>query len=202
MKKLVFATRNPGKIVEMRELLDGLGIAITSLAETGIDHDTVEDQDSFVGNALKKAREAAELTGEWAVADDSGICIDALSGRPGVFSARWAGENAGDRRIIRHTLEQLDGVSDDKRQASFHSVAALVAPDGREWIFEGVVSGRIMCEPVGTHKPKLPYDVLFCPDGYDRTYAQMSDKEKNGISHRGQSFSKLKAFLEDMTRNG
>ncbi len=198
MKELVFATHNPGKTEEMRQILGDLGISILSLEDLGIDHDTVEDQDTFKGNALKKAREAAELTGKWAVADDSGICIDALKGRPGVFSARWAQMEAPGTGVVEHTLNQLKGVPEAERQAQFVSVAALVAPDGREWVFRGEAKGEILLAPVdGGHKPKLPYDIIFRPEGHKQTFSQMTDELKNELSHRGIAFRKLAAFLTE-----
>jgi len=202
MNKLVFATHNPGKIVEMQQLLKSLGIEIVSATDVGISEDIEEDQDTFAGNSLKKARFVAEQTGEWAIADDSGITIEALDGRPGVFTARWAGEGAPDEELVRHTLEQMQDVPEGKRQAAFHSVAALVAPDRREWVFEGIVEGEVLTEPIGEHKPRLPYDVIFRPTGYELAFSQMSDEQKNKVSHRGRSFSKLKVFLEELLRNG
>jgi XTP/dITP diphosphohydrolase len=198
MNKLVFATQNPGKIEEMTQLLSGLGIEIVTAAQMGVVDDVEEDQDTFAGNALKKAREIAQLTGEWVVADDSGVCISALNGRPGVFTARWAGEGASDEELVRHTLEQLKDVPEGERAASFHSVAALVAPDGREWTFEGVVSGEILIEAVGDHLPKLPYDVIFKPEGYELPFSLMSAEEKNELSHRGISFRKLAEFIRGL----
>ncbi|MBI4435133.1 RdgB/HAM1 family non-canonical purine NTP pyrophosphatase [Candidatus Uhrbacteria bacterium] len=199
MNKLIFATHNPGKIEEMRQLVVGLGVEVLSADEAGVHNDVVEDGVTFEENALKKARFVASATGEWAVADDSGIMIDALDGRPGVHTARWAGESAGDEGLIRHTLEQLKDVGEGRRGASFHSVVALVSPDGEEHTFDGVVEGKVVLEPRGTPRPRLPYDVLFCPVGHDRTFAEMSDEQKNALSHRGRAFQKLKEFLRSST---
>lgn len=195
MKKLIFATHNPGKVKEMKKLMSGLGIEVLSAEEAGVHEDPVEDGVTFAQNALKKARFIAEKTHQWSVADDSGMCIDALDGRPGVFSARWAGKGTGDEGIVSHTLEQMKDVKEGRRGASFHSVVALVSPQGKGWTFEGVVEGRIAVSPRGTPRTKLAYDVLFEPVGYDKTYAEMSDEEKNVLSHRGQAFQKLKTFL-------
>ena len=195
MKRLVFATHNPGKIEEMRQLLGDLNIEVASADEAGVHDDVEEDGMTFEENALKKARFVASTTGEWAVADDSGITIDALDGRPGVYTARWAGEGASDEELVRHTLEQLKDVEEERRGAAFHSVVALVSSDGEEQTFEGVVEGNVVLDPRGTHRPKLPYDVLFCPVGHNRTFAEMSDEQKNALSHRGRAFQKLKAFL-------
>ncbi|MBI4257060.1 RdgB/HAM1 family non-canonical purine NTP pyrophosphatase [Candidatus Uhrbacteria bacterium] len=197
MKRLIFATHNPGKIGEMRQLVADLGMDVLSADEAGVHEDVEEDGTTFAENALKKARFVASTTGEWAVADDSGITIDALGGRPGVYTARWAGEGASDEELVRHTLEQLKDVDEGKRGASFHSVVALVSPEGEEWTFEGIVEGTVVMSTRGTPRPKLPYDVLFCPIGHNHTFAQMPDEEKNALSHRGKAFEKLKKFLQN-----
>ena len=195
MTRLIFATHNSGKLTEMKSLLSDLPIEILSADEAGVHEDPIEDGVTFEENALKKARFVAEKTGQWAVADDSGICIDALGGRPGVFTARWAGENAGDEGLVRHTLAQLKEIPEGARGASFHSVAALVSPAGEERTFDGVVAGQVVMTPRGSARPKLPYDVLFVPTGFDRTFAEMSAEQKNALSHRGVAFQKLKVFL-------
>lgn len=193
--KIVFATHNSGKLVEMRNLLDGF--EVVSAEEAGVFDDVVEDGETFAENALKKARFVSQKTGEWAVADDSGICIAALDGRPGVYSARWAGENASDDEMINFTLNEMKDVDHDNRQAYFVSVAALVSPAGKEHVFEGRIDGKITTKPIGTPRKKLPYDLIFSPIGTDRTFAEMSDEEKNSLSHRGLAFQKLKKFLEE-----
>ena len=195
--KLIFATHNSGKIKEMCSLFADLKIDVCSADEAGVTEGVVEDGKPFEKNALKKARFVASSSGEWAVADDSGICIDALDGAPGVNTARWAGPDAGDEGLVRHTLEVLKDVPEGQRDATFMSCIALVAPDGREWTFEGHVNGSVAREARGTNRPKLPYDVLFIPEGHDRTFAQMSDEEKNSMSHRGRAFEQLKTFLRE-----
>lgn len=198
MKRLIFATHNVGKIKELQQLFAGAGVEVLSAEEVGVVDDVVEDGTTFAENALKKARFVAEQTGEWAVADDSGITIDALDGRPGVSTARWAGEGASDEQLIKHTLEQLKGVEEGKRGAIFHSVAALVSPQQESWTFEGFVEGEVVVEPRGTPRSKLPYDVIFQPSGFNQTFAQMTDEEKNRLSHRGRAFEKLKAFIKSL----
>lgn len=197
--KFIFATHNVGKVKEMRVLLADLDIEMMSADEAGVREDVVEDGATFEANAAKKARFVAERTGEWSVADDSGICIEALGCAPGVYSARWAGEGASDEKtIVNHTLAAMKDVPEDKRRAWFESALVLVAPDAREWTFEGRVYGRIAREPRGTSRPKLPYDQIFIADGYDRTFAEMSDEEKNRLSHRGLAFQKLREFLSQL----
>lgn len=206
--KLVFATHNPGKIPEMQTILSGLPLEICSADDIGVYEDVVEDGVTFAENALKKARFVAQKSGQWAVADDSGLCIQALGGKPGVFSARWArppelssgksgaaGEGARSEALVAYTLKQLENVPEGQRRAWFESCAALVAPDGREWTFGGKISGLIPLHPRGKPRPKLPYDTIFIPDGHARTFAEMSDAEKNNLSHRGEAFRKLRDFL-------
>lgn len=193
--KLVFATHNPGKVIEMRAMLAGPAIEVVSAEEAGVTEDVVEDGATFEENAAKKARFVTERTGEWAVSDDSGICIASLGGAPGVHSARWAGEGASGEALVAKTLESMRGVPADQRGAWFESALVLTAPDGRSWAFTGRVSGGIASSPRGTPRPKLPYDVLFIPEGHERTFAEMSDEEKNSLSHRGLAFQKLREFL-------
>ncbi|KKT25137.1 MAG: Non-canonical purine NTP pyrophosphatase [Parcubacteria group bacterium GW2011_GWA2_43_9b] len=197
MKRLIFATHNTGKVKEMRSILSGLGVEVLSAEEAGIFEDVIEDGKTFEENALKKAKFIADKTGEWAVADDSGLCIEALDGAPGIHSARWA----GGFDLVEYTLAKMKDILDIKRSAYFKSVAALYASDGRHWFFRGVIRGRISLEASGVNRPKLPYDLIFIPDGYDRTFAGMSDIEKNSLSHRGLAFSQLKNFIADMIKN-
>ncbi|MDG1950175.1 MAG: RdgB/HAM1 family non-canonical purine NTP pyrophosphatase [bacterium] len=196
MKKLIFATGNPGKLKEMKQILAELEIEVLSAADAGFTQEVVEDGMTFEENALKKARVVAEATGEWTIADDSGITINALAGRPGVYTARWAGPEANDQDLVSYTLEQLEDIPKGRRAASFHTVAALVGPNGEEHTFEGIIDGTIPLTPKGKMRPKLPYDVIFIPEEEMRTFAQMSDEEKNSLSHRGRAFAKLNAFLK------
>lgn len=196
--KLIFATHNPGKIKEMRQLLADLKIEVMSAADAGFTESIIEDGTTFEENASKKAWEVAKTLNEWAVADDSGICIEALGCRPGVESARWAGQDVSDEEIIEHTLEETKHVPEAQRKAWFESAVALFAPDGRHWIFTGRIDGRIATAPRGTSRPKLPYDMIFIPEGGEKTFAEMSDEGKNAISHRGQAFKQLKEFLKDL----
>jgi len=187
--KLIFATHNQGKLVEMKEILKGLDLEVLSAEEVGVRDEIEEDADTCEGNALKKARYVARQTGQWAVADDSGIFINALNGAPGVHSARWS----NGKPLVDFTLEKMKNYND--RNAYFLSVAALVSPKGKEWVFQGKINGRITREPAGIDRPKLPYDLIFQPKGYDKTFAQMTDQQKNSLSHRGEAFRKLREFL-------
>jgi XTP/dITP diphosphohydrolase len=194
--KIVLATRNAGKLIEIRKMLAGVNVDIISLEEAGIFEDASEDQNTFAGNALKKAHFAVKKTGLAAVADDSGLCIAALGGAPGVLSARWAGESASSEELITHTLKQVKDVPEGKRRAYFESAVAYVSPNGEEKVFTGRVDGKIGLKERGQALPKLPYDLIFIPDGYDKTFSEMDESEKNKISHRGQAFKKLREFLE------
>lgn len=194
--KLIFATNNLGKFKEMKTILGELKVDISSAKEVGVTLDIVEDGVTFEENAFKKARFVAEKSKEWAIADDSGLCIKALGNAPGVFSARWAGEGASDEEIIRHTLGKVKDIPEEKREAWFETVVALVTPNGKHWIFKGRVEGRIAKTPRGKPRPKLPYDLIFIPEGCDQTFAEISDEEKNTLSSRGLALKQLKEFLK------
>jgi XTP/dITP diphosphohydrolase len=185
---LLLATRNKGKIEEFRRILDA--IAPGEIELLGLDrfsdlHDVVEDGKTFQENALKKAREMSLATGLPAIADDSGLCVDALNGDPGIFSARWAGSHGDDEANTAKVLAQLNDVPDEKRSAHFTCVAALYLPDGRSHCEEARFDGWILRAPIGEHG--FGYDPIFRPDGYDISSAQMSADEKDSISHRGKS---------------
>jgi len=193
MKHLVVATRNKGKILEINALLAGLVDQISSAADFEDFPETVEDGATFAENALKKAREALLFTGLPALADDSGLVVDALDGRPGVFSARFAGEGAGDEANNARLLEELKGVAEESRQAAFICALAFVTPDGVERTFTGMVGGYILLESRGCGG--FGYDPLFLVDGFDRTMAELGLEEKNVISHRGQAFRQFRDYL-------
>jgi XTP/dITP diphosphohydrolase len=186
--KLLLATRNQGKIVEFRRILDALAPGEIELV--GLDQfpnlpDVDETGSTFEENALLKAREMSEATGLPAIADDSGLCIDALNGNPGIFSARWAGTHGDDSANIEKVLEQLKDVPEDKRGAYFICVAALYLPDGRTHCEEGRFHGKILFSPVGENG--FGYDPIFQPEGLSISSAQMSSEEKDAVSHRGIS---------------
>lgn len=130
--------------------------------------------------------------------DDSGICVDALDGAPGIYSARWAGENAPGEKWVEKLLTEMNGVPEGKRMAWFETAAVLRAPDGRHWTFVGKVHGKIAVEPRGVAHPRLPYDMVFIPEEETRTFAEMSGEEKNAISHRARAFRRLRDFLQTL----
>ncbi len=186
--RLVLATRNAGKIEEFRRILDA--IAPGSIELVGVDQfpeleDVEETEDSFQGNALLKARTIAKATGLPAIADDSGLCVDALGGDPGIFSARWAGVHGDDVANVEKVLDQMREIGDGERGAHFTCVAAFVIPGGAETTQEGTLQGEILRAPIGTHG--FGYDPIFRPTGYDLSLAQLGAQVKDSISHRGQS---------------
>lgn len=193
--KIVLATQNKGKLKEIKRLLSGLDIKMSSALQEGIAEKIKEDGKTFKENALKKARYIAKVTKQWSVADDSGLCIKALNNQPGLKTARWAGVDKRDNDLVAFTLTKMKDIPPGKRQAFFISTVALVSPNGKSLIFEGRVDGKIAQRPRGTKRPSLPYDLIFIPDGFTKTFAQMSDRRKNSLSHRGLAFAKLKKFL-------
>lgn len=194
MKHLVVATRNKGKIVEIHALLSGLVDRVSGAADFDDFPDTLEDGATFEENALKKAREAALFTGLPALADDSGLVVDALDGRPGVFSARYAGAGASDAANNARLLSECHDVPEERRQAAFVCVLAFVTPEGVERTFFGRVPGRILAAARGDGG--FGYDPLFLVDGYNRSMAELTLEEKNGVSHRAQAFRKFRDYLE------
>ena len=177
-------------------MLEDLGVSLLSLNDYPEIPEIVEDGKSFLENALKKARTVAERTGEWVLADDSGLEVEALGGAPGIFSSRYAGEDANDGRNIRKLLEELKGVPQRKRGAAFRCVLVLCAADGRYETFEGRWEGEIAEAPAG--EGGFGYDpVFFLPDR-GMTVAQLPREVKNRISHRARAFEKLREKLREM----
>jgi XTP/dITP diphosphohydrolase len=189
--RLVLATANQHKLVELTRILaDGrVDVALTSLAEFPGAPDIAETGATFAANALLKAHAIAQFTGLPAVADDSGLCADALNGMPGVLSARWSGRHGADEANLRLVLAQLSDVPDERRGAQFVCAAALVLPGGREHVSEGVMRGRLIREPRGHNG--FGYDPIFVPESADITTAEMASAEKDRISHRGKALRGL-----------
>lgn len=179
MDKLIIATNNKHKLKELREVLHPYFESILSLEEAGIQHETVEDAATFEGNALKKAREIACISGCAALADDSGLSVKALNGEPGVYSARYAGEPCNDRKNLELVLEKMEGIKD--RTACFVCVLALVTPSG-ELTARGEVAGELAYAPQG--EGGFGYDPIFYIPQYKCTFAQMTQEQKNQLSHR------------------
>jgi len=185
---LVLATRNQGKIREFRRILDAISngaINLVGLEEFAHTTEVEETGGTFKENALLKARSICAETGLPAIADDSGLCVDALDGAPGIYSARYAGVHGDDLGNNAKLLRELANVPEDKRSAHFTCAAALVLPDGREHVTEEIFEGSILFAPIGDQG--FGYDPLFRPDGLAISSAQMSAEEKDLISHRGKS---------------
>jgi len=198
MKQLLVATRNRGKLKEIRAVLDGLVDELLCVADLPDLPETVEDGATFVDNALKKAREASQASGLPVLADDSGLVVDGLDGRPGVLSARFAGPDADDAANNSKLLAELALLPMASRKAAFVCVMAFVHPDGAEQVFQGVVSGRILDGLRG--EGGFGYDPLFLVDGFQQTMAELSLEEKNHISHRGQALRAFQSYLRQRER--
>ncbi|MDE2847991.1 MAG: XTP/dITP diphosphatase [Gemmatimonadota bacterium] len=191
---LVLATRNPGKISEIKALLPGVRVA-PAASFTGCP-EPEETGRTFEENALIKARAVSLYTGKTALADDSGLEVDALDGAPGVHSARYAGRDPTDQDNIRRLLGALDGISDAERTARFRCVMAVVVPDGRTWTVEGACEGRILQAPRGD--AGFGYDPLFVPAGYENTFAELDAGVKNRISHRALALQRIADVLKSL----
>jgi XTP/dITP diphosphohydrolase len=192
--RIVLATRNAGKIAELRRILAGFEIVgleafpeIGEVAETGV---------TFEENALLKAHAVAQGSGLPAVADDSGLCVDVLNGMPGVFSARWSGRHGDDQANLSLLLAQLSDVPADRLTAHFACAAALALPSGESRVVEGVLPGRLVTTPRGGNG--FGYDPILVPDGDNRTTAEMSPDEKDAISHRGRAFRALTPIVREL----
>jgi XTP/dITP diphosphohydrolase len=189
--RLVLASRNQGKIVELRRILAeaGLDIALVGLRDFPDLPDVPETGLTFAENALLKARAACAYTGLAAVADDSGLCVDVLGGMPGIFSARWSGKHGDDAANLRLLLAQISDIDDRHRTAHFVCAAALVTPNGSEDVAEGRLDGTLIHEPRGTGG--FGYDPIFLPLGETRTTAELTPAAKDAISHRGRALRAL-----------
>ena len=196
--RLILATRNAGKIVELRTILGdaGLGVELVGADAYPEIPDVVETGVTFAENALLKAHALAQATGFPAVADDSGLCVDVLGGAPGIFSARWAGRHGDDKANLDLLLAQLGDIAAPHRAAHFACAAALALPDGTERVVMGRLRGTLRFEPAGTNG--FGYDPILQPDGYQVTCAEISPEEKNAISHRGEAFRGLVPVVREL----
>lgn len=187
MSCVVLATHNPRKLVELRRILEPLAgaVRVLGLDDVGLVDEPVETEPSFAGNALLKARAAMVATGLPALADDSGLCVDALNAMPGVLSARWAGVAKDDAANNALLLDQLRDVPAQRRGAEFRCAVAFVLADGTEVVEEGVMRGRLLDRPRGTGG--FGYDPLFVADGHEATSAELSAQDKDAVSHRGRA---------------
>jgi len=189
--RLLLATRNPGKLVELRRMLTDFDVL--GLADVPEFPEAPETGATFAENALAKARDAAAATGLPSVADDSGLAVDALNGMPGVLSARWSGRHGDDRANLELLLAQVGDVPDERRGAAFVCAAALVVPGGPETVVHGAWTGRLTRAPRGTNG--FGYDPIFVPEGETRTSAELSAAEKDAASHRARALRALVPHL-------
>ncbi|KAB8183821.1 MULTISPECIES: RdgB/HAM1 family non-canonical purine NTP pyrophosphatase [Microbispora] len=198
MNKVVLATRNAGKIVELRRILADAGVPVELVGLEAFPHigDVAETGLTFAENALLKAHAVASQSGLPAIADDSGLCVEALNGMPGIFSARWSGRHGDDDANLDLLLAQIADVPDGRRQAHFACTAALALPTGEEHVVEGAVHGHLIRERRGTGG--FGYDPIFVPDGETRTTSEMSAEEKNAISHRGKAFRAIAPVIAEV----
>ncbi|MBI2518347.1 MAG: RdgB/HAM1 family non-canonical purine NTP pyrophosphatase [Opitutae bacterium] len=198
-RQIHLATGNLHKVQEMQRLADASALALRIVAAAPMP-EVVEDTGTFVGNARKKvaALQAMLPAGAWVLADDSGVCVDELGGAPGVESAYFAGPQHDGAANLAKLVEVMRGVPAARRAAHFKCVLVLRGPDRLELAFEGRCEGVLAHEPAGGNG--FGYDPIFVPDGYDRTYAQLSEKEKNAISHRGRAWMKLAEWLKKSGR--
>jgi len=193
---IVLATKNRKKVEEMKRIFSGYDVRFLTLdAFPGLP-EIEEDGKTFRANAVKKAVTVARETGFPAIADDSGLVVEALGGDPGVYSARYAGEGADDRKNVDKLLRQLRTVDDEKRGAKFVCSIAFALPDGQYKTFSGQVRGSIGRRRIGSNG--FGYDPVFYPAGYKRTFAQMRDVEKDSLSHRGRAMKKFYEYLKNL----
>ena len=193
--KLVFATHNPNKVVEITDMLEGI-YTFENLTQVGIHEEIPEDQDTIEGNAVQKAMFVYEHYGLNCFAEDTGLIVDALDGRPGVYTARYAGDSKDPEANMNKVLAELDG--QNVRSARFKTVIALVI-DGKVTQFEGVCEGQIANAKKGQHG--FGYDPIFIPEGFTQTFAELDKKTKATISHRGKAVERLVAYLKNLNSN-
>jgi XTP/dITP diphosphohydrolase len=191
---VIVATRNKGKVREIREALKGLGLRIYALSDFRDVPEVEEDGKSFTENALKKARFYSKYFGKLTMADDSGLEVDGLKGMPGIYSARYSGEGASSQKNNEKLLQEMEGISLSKRGARFKCIIAMVSPDGREAMAEAACKGRIGFREKG--KKGFGYDPLFILPKYGKTMAELSLEEKNKISHRGKALRKIRKIIK------
>ena len=196
MDKIVFATRNEGKVKEIKEILEGFPVEVVSMKEMNITTDIEENGTTFEENSLIKAREISKLTGLPALADDSGLEVDYLNGEPGIYSARYLGRDTDYNYKNNYIIDRLKEAEDKERSARFICVISLVLPDGREFVKKGVMEGRIGYEIKGENG--FGYDPIFYLPEYGKTSAELSSDEKNKISHRGKALRAMKEVIAEL----
>jgi len=197
--RLILATKNEGKVREIKGLLEPMGFELSALLDYPEIPDVVEDGETFISNARKKARSIADITSAWTLADDSGLVVDALNGAPGVHSARYAGKQGDHLANNQKLLSEMDAVPDGKRNAAFVCVMVLVSPNGDDWVVEGRCDGSIGHKPSGSDG--FGYDPLFYLQGEGKTMAELPLERKNELSHRGKALKQMMGVLEKIAKN-
>lgn len=192
-KKIIFATSNEGKMKEVRSILEDLGMEVLSMKEAGIQADVVEDGTTFEENAVIKAVEIQKICGEIVLADDSGLEVDYLNKEPGIYSARYMGEDTSYRIKNQSLIDRLEGVEDEKRTARFVCAIAAAFPDGAVEVTRGTIEGRIGYEEKGENG--FGYDPIFYVPEYECTTAELSPEQKNEVSHRGKALRLMKEII-------
>lgn len=197
MQTIIAASRNKHKIEEIEAITKKFGMRIVSRDEAGIPKVEIEeDGETFEENSYKKAYEIMKMSeGQITIADDSGLMVDYLGGAPGVYSARFAGEDGNDEKNNAKLLKLLEGLPREERKAKFVSVITMVYPDGSYIVARGECSGVILDAPIGENG--FGYDPLFLPDGYNKSFAQLTAEEKNSISHRAKALAELERLLRE-----
>lgn len=191
--KLLIATNNKHKVNEIKNILNNKKFELFTLSDLNINIEIDEDKDTLEGNALKKAEEVFKIVKLPCIADDTGLFVEAINGEPGVFSSRYAGENATYDDNCNKLLKNMENIPDDKRNAYFKTVVCFYESENKYTFFEGICEGKIINGKYG--EKGFGYDPVFIPSGFNLTYAQMSETEKNSISHRGIAFKKAGEFL-------
>ncbi|MGO1370137.1 RdgB/HAM1 family non-canonical purine NTP pyrophosphatase [Senegalia sp. (in: firmicutes)] len=199
-KKLILASGNKHKIKEIKNILDGLNLEIISKDEVGLSQiDTIEDENTLEGNAIKKAKEISEHIQGLVLADDTGLFVEKLNGEPGIYSARYSGSNASDLDNNKKLLKNLEYVDFNERNAEFRTVIAIVLEDKTIKTLTGICKGKIALERKGDND--FGYDPLFIPDGYDKTFAELGPEIKDKISHRANALKLLRIELEGLLKD-
>ena len=192
-RKIIFATSNEGKMKEVRSILEDLGMEVLSMKEAGIQADVIEDGTTFEENAIIKATEIQKICGEIVLADDSGLEVDYLNKEPGIYSARYMGEDTSYRIKNQSLIDRLEGVEDEKRTARFVCAIAAAFPGGIVEVTRGTIEGRIGYEEKGENG--FGYDPIFYVPEYDCTTAELSPEQKNEVSHRGKALRLMKEII-------
>ena len=196
MKRIIAASRNAHKIEEIEKITQKFGMNVISRDDAGLPKDEVEeDGESFEENSYKKAKAIWDICHETVIADDSGLMVDALDGAPGVYSARFAGEEGNYQKNNEKLLALMEGIPEEERGAKFVTVITLIFPDGRTLVARGECPGVIIDAPRGDGG--FGYDPLFKPEGYELSFAEMASEDKNAISHRGRALAELERMLEE-----